>query len=65
LAPFSKNVADFNTKILSAERRNYLMKKIEFLFSPGRTFNNHEPYGQARMAQNVVRAVMAVVMTTM
>ena len=41
-----ENVADLNTKILSAERRNYLMKKIGFLFPLWQDSNNHEePYG--------------------
>ena len=61
-----ENVADLNTKILSAERRNYLMKKIGFLFPLWQDPNHHEePYGQARMVQNVVRAVMAVMMTNL
>ena len=59
-------MADLNTKILSSERRNYLMKKIGFLFPLWQDSNdNVEPHGQARMVQNVVGAVMAVMMTNL
>jgi hypothetical protein len=58
-------VADLNTKILSADCRNY-HEKIGFLFPLWQDSNNHEePYGQARMVQNVVRAAMAVMMTNL
>ena len=58
-------MADLNTKILSADCRNY-HEKIGFLFPLWQDSNNHEePYGQARMVQNVVRAAMAVMMTNL
>ena len=58
-------MADLNTKILSADCRNY-HEKIGFLFPLWQDSNNHEePYGQARMVQNAVRAVMAVMVTNL